>query len=338
MEAPEYFQINGYCSQFATHSSSDNDSATATATAAGPEHFIVEELLDFSNDDDAVIGDGGGLSYNNNNNGNNNSTECSTVTVIESCNSSSFLEDISGSNLTDAHFSSELCVPYDDLAELEWLSHFVEESFSSEDMQKLELISGVKVKEPAQSPQPTVSHGRKARSKRSRAVPSNWNKSRLLPLSPTTEPEITTTAGPPHPIKKPPPKAATAKKKDSPEVGVSSGEGRKCMHCATDKTPQWRTGPMGPKTLCNACGVRYKSGRLVPEYRPAASPTFVLTKHSNSHRKVLELRRQKELLKAQQQQQQHLLLDHHQDMIFDPSNGDGYLIHQHVGTDFRQLI
>jgi hypothetical protein len=34
----------------------------------------------------------------------------------------------------------------------------------------------------------------------------------------------------------------------------------------------------------------------VPEYRPAASPTFVLTQHSNSHRKVIELRRQKELL------------------------------------------
>jgi hypothetical protein len=42
--------------------------------------------------------------------------------------------------------------------------------------------------------------------------------------------------------------------------------------------------------------VRFKSGRLVPEYRPAASPTFVLTQHSNSHRKVIELRRQKELL------------------------------------------
>ncbi|KAL2940129.1 GATA transcription factor 12 [Bienertia sinuspersici] len=78
------------------------------------------------------------------------------------------------------------------------------------------------------------------------------------------------------------------------------GEVRKCLHCGTDKTPQWRTGPMGPKTLCNACGVRYKSGRLVPEYRPAASPTFMLTKHSNSHRKVMELRRQKELMRQQQ--------------------------------------
>ncbi|KAL6495378.1 GATA-binding factor 2 [Orobanche gracilis] len=79
---------------------------------------------------------------------------------------------------------------------------------------------------------------------------------------------------------------------------------RRCTHCASEKTPQWRTGPLGPKTLCNACGVRYKSGRLVPEYRPAASPTFLLTQHSNSHRKVLELRRQKEMLRQQQLQQQ----------------------------------
>lgn len=65
---------------------------------------------------------------------------------------------------------------------------------------------------------------------------------------------------------------------------------RKCLHCEITKTPQWRAGPMGPKTLCNACGVRYKSGRLFPEYRPAASPTFVPSIHSNSHKKVLEMR------------------------------------------------
>ncbi|XP_050373089.1 GATA transcription factor 1 [Argentina anserina] len=69
--------------------------------------------------------------------------------------------------------------------------------------------------------------------------------------------------------------------------------GRKCMHCGTDQTPQWRMGPHGPKTLCNACGVRYKSGRLCPEYRPASSPTFLSEMHSNSHRKVLEMRKQK---------------------------------------------
>ena len=136
---------------------------------------------------------------------------------------------------------------------------------------------------------------------------------------------------------------------------AGAGEGRKCLHCATDKTPQWRTGPMGPKTLCNACGVRYKSGRLVPEYRPAASPTFVLTKHSNSHRKVLELRRQKDMVRAQHHHQ--FIHSHHQQqdinggaVAFDrhyhhhhhapsPSNGgEEYLIHHHVGPDFRQMI
>lgn len=71
-------------------------------------------------------------------------------------------------------------------------------------------------------------------------------------------------------------------------------ETRRCTHCHVTKTPQWREGPLGPKTLCNACGVRYRSGRLLPEYRPAASPTFVPLLHSNSHRKVLEMRKQTE--------------------------------------------
>ncbi|XP_049343541.1 GATA transcription factor 11-like [Solanum verrucosum] len=66
---------------------------------------------------------------------------------------------------------------------------------------------------------------------------------------------------------------------------------KRCTHCEVTKTPQWREGPLGPKTLCNACGVRYRSGRLLPEYRPAASPTFIPSLHSNSHRKVVEMRR-----------------------------------------------
>ncbi|KAI3924373.1 hypothetical protein MKW98_032574 [Papaver atlanticum] len=68
------------------------------------------------------------------------------------------------------------------------------------------------------------------------------------------------------------------------------GQPRRCTHCLSQRTPQWRAGPLGPKTLCNACGVRFKSGRLLPEYRPAKSPTFVSYKHSNSHKKVLEMR------------------------------------------------
>ncbi|KAL5210682.1 hypothetical protein ABZP36_006305 [Zizania latifolia] len=66
---------------------------------------------------------------------------------------------------------------------------------------------------------------------------------------------------------------------------------RRCTHCAVEETPQWRVGPDGPRTLCNACGVRFKSGRLFPEYRPANSPTFSPRLHSNSHRRVMEMRR-----------------------------------------------
>ncbi|MED6207970.1 hypothetical protein PIB30_040571 [Stylosanthes scabra] len=88
----------------------------------------------------------------------------------------------------------------------------------------------------------------------------------------------------------------TEKKRSASQGSVTH---RKCMHCEVTSTPQWREGPMGPKTLCNACGVRYRSGRLFPEYRPAASPTFVASLHSNSHRKVIEMRsrRAKETLK-----------------------------------------
>eukprot|EP00250_Pteridium_aquilinum_P035705 c9846_g1_i2 orf=1-1053(-) len=76
---------------------------------------------------------------------------------------------------------------------------------------------------------------------------------------------------------------------------IAEAPPRRCSHCLVTKTPQWRAGPMGPKTLCNACGVRYKSGRLVPEYRPAGSPTFVSEVHSNSHKRILEMRRIKEM-------------------------------------------
>ncbi|GJN20783.1 hypothetical protein PR202_gb08202 [Eleusine coracana subsp. coracana] len=70
---------------------------------------------------------------------------------------------------------------------------------------------------------------------------------------------------------------------------------RRCLHCGAERTPQWREGPEGPGTLCNACGVRYRAvGRLAPEYRPLSSPTFCPELHSNRHRRVLEMRRPRE--------------------------------------------
>ncbi|KAM6597829.1 GATA transcription factor 17 [Cannabis sativa] len=31
-----------------------------------------------------------------------------------------------------------------------------------------------------------------------------------------------------------------------------------CSDCRTTRTPLWRSGPAGPKSLCNACGIRYR--------------------------------------------------------------------------------
>ncbi|KAG5549036.1 hypothetical protein RHGRI_014419 [Rhododendron griersonianum] len=34
-----------------------------------------------------------------------------------------------------------------------------------------------------------------------------------------------------------------------------------CCDCKTTETPLWRAGPSGPKSLCNACGIRYRKKR-----------------------------------------------------------------------------
>ncbi|XP_022987815.1 GATA transcription factor 21 isoform X5 [Cucurbita maxima] len=36
---------------------------------------------------------------------------------------------------------------------------------------------------------------------------------------------------------------------------------RTCSECNTTKTPLWRSGPRGPKSLCNACGIRQRKAR-----------------------------------------------------------------------------
>ncbi|CAN6877073.1 unnamed protein product [Brassica oleracea] len=36
---------------------------------------------------------------------------------------------------------------------------------------------------------------------------------------------------------------------------------RCCSECKTTKTPMWRGGPSCPKSLCNACGIRFRKQR-----------------------------------------------------------------------------
>uniref|UniRef100_A0ACD5WCE9 Uncharacterized protein n=1 Tax=Avena sativa TaxID=4498 RepID=A0ACD5WCE9_AVESA len=46
-----------------------------------------------------------------------------------------------------------------------------------------------------------------------------------------------------------------------PDERTASGEPKACTDCNATKTPLWRGGPSGPKSLCNACGIRYRKKR-----------------------------------------------------------------------------
>ncbi|KAL4178706.1 hypothetical protein AMTRI_Chr13g116450 [Amborella trichopoda] len=233
-----------------------------------PDFFHIDDLLDFSNDQfsgEQTVGNFEMVS-----------SSSPSMAMAESArnNSNGSWED--GESCPT--LTPEICVPSEDLAELEWLSTFVEESFS---LPSLPESSDPLAGKPNSRPEPSLPS--RARSKRSR-IASTWASRIMTVSSPSPDSEFPVSL-----------KSVTGTKPSKRTSFSGEFSGRKCTHCLTEKTPQWRCGPMGPKTLCNACGVRYKSGRLVPEYRPAASPTFVLTQHSNSHRKVMELRRQKEL-------------------------------------------
>ncbi|KAL2539773.1 GATA transcription factor 11 [Abeliophyllum distichum] len=246
----------------------------------------------------------------------------------------------SGSNSNAASdLSTELAVPYEDIVQLEWLSTFVEDSFSGggstfgkENMcintepshNQFQTSSPVSVLESSSSSSsctggktmplsPSHRGPQRARSKRPRPATFNPRPAMQLISPPssfieTPQPFVTPGVSSEsenfaesQPINIPKPVSGMEKKKKKIKLFIPMGSPetnqnpptqavRKCLHCEITKTPQWRAGPMGPKTLCNACGVRYKSGRLFPEYRPAASPTFSPNLHSNSHKKVVEMR------------------------------------------------
>jgi hypothetical protein len=52
---------------------------------------------------------------------------------------------------------------------------------------------------------------------------------------------------------------------------VDSSVMKRCLNCGSTGTPQWRRGPEGAGTLCNACGVKWKHGKLVLPKKPASS-------------------------------------------------------------------
>ncbi|XP_015065200.1 GATA transcription factor 18-like [Solanum pennellii] len=56
---------------------------------------------------------------------------------------------------------------------------------------------------------------------------------------------------------------------------------RRCANCDTTSTPLWRNGPRGPKSLCNACGIRFKKEER--RASAAAAANGIGTESSTQH-------------------------------------------------------
>ncbi|KAL8116107.1 GATA transcription factor 7-like [Apium graveolens] len=266
------------------------------------DDFSVNDLFDFSNKEHFLE---------------ENEYLCQDKGIDDDDKSFNFTSPSSGA--FDSLPAPELTVPVDEMEHLEWLSQFIDDSVSSmsswlpgNPREKVEKFD-VNQSEPDAKkftvlglPKPVCT---KARSKRSRR-PSGYiwslglillteSLSSSLYSSHSEDSSLTSSfmnfkvvenTDSYDPFQKP----QTLKRQKKNPTCDGSDSPRTCTHCLVQNTPQWRTGPLGPKTLCNACGVRFKLGRLFPEYRPACSPTFAGHIHSNSHRKVLEMRRRKE--------------------------------------------
>ncbi|KAF3793827.1 GATA transcription factor 16 [Nymphaea thermarum] len=87
------------------------------------------------------------------------------------------------------------------------------------------------------------------------------------------------------------------------EDGRMSGVSRACVDCQTTKTPLWRSGPQGPKSLCNACGIRYRKRR-----RAAALGLERGDKEKQGRRKKLGLSLKLRLLGKEEEEAAVLLM------------------------------
>ncbi|KAJ6531277.1 hypothetical protein B0H19DRAFT_1082214 [Mycena capillaripes] len=65
------------------------------------------------------------------------------------------------------------------------------------------------------------------------------------------------------------------KKKKAPKKVVPT-EQYVCITCGRTESPEWRKGPLGPKTLCNACGLRWAKQAKVQKLTeaPTAPPSI----------------------------------------------------------------
>lgn len=63
---------------------------------------------------------------------------------------------------------------------------------------------------------------------------------------------------------------------------------RVCSDCNTTKTPLWRSGPRGPKSLCNACGIRQRKARRAMAAAAAAESGTIIPAQASPFKAKLQ--------------------------------------------------
>ncbi|KAK9735675.1 hypothetical protein RND81_04G219000 [Saponaria officinalis] len=58
-----------------------------------------------------------------------------------------------------------------------------------------------------------------------------------------------------------------------------------CEDCRTTRTPLWRSGPNGPRSLCNACGIKYRK-RKAANNRRNLEITSLSTSDGHCHNQI----------------------------------------------------
>jgi len=67
-----------------------------------------------------------------------------------------------------------------------------------------------------------------------------------------------------------------------------SEPGKSCQQCNVTETPEWRSGPTGPKTLCNRCGLRFaKIKRLLVTPKPESTEQLATISNINQLKEII---------------------------------------------------
>ncbi|KAK9825239.1 hypothetical protein WJX74_002786 [Apatococcus lobatus] len=76
---------------------------------------------------------------------------------------------------------------------------------------------------------------------------------------------------------------------DDPGQAVKS-----CVECGRTRTPQWREGPLGPKTLCNACGVKRQRVKRMRQQEMERMQQAAVSRHDQGQKGPWQMRIQEE--------------------------------------------